>query len=84
MEMDKGKMLMPFDDDSKSYANGFACGQIWERLNHADKIEGQYIRCEIIPQVEKMCRRFHYSFTISEAYEDWAILDAELSFENAN
>lgn len=73
------QLLMPFKNDSTDFAEGFQCGQIWERLNHNDVIEGLLIHRAIVPQVEMMCKRFHCEYKIEPAYEGWSILDARVA-----
>ena len=75
---------MPFIDGSQSFATGFQCGQIWERLNHGDKIESQYIHADAKDQIEMICKRFHALYKIEPIYEGWYVLDAEIDIRQCN
>ena len=81
MEME---LLMPFLNDSEDFAYGFQCGQIWERLNHNDTIEGQYIHAAVKDQIEMICRRFHATYTIEPIFDGFYVLDAKIDIAKAN
>lgn len=75
---------MRFKSDSPDFALGFQCGQIWERLNHCDVIEGLYIHADAKDQIESICKRFHAKYKIEPAGEGWFLLDAKIDVSLAN
>lgn len=75
---------MKFKSDSPEFAMGFQCGQIWERLNHCDVIEGLYIHAGVKNQIESICKRFHAIYTIEPAGDGWFLLDAKIDVSIAN
>lgn len=77
------KLLMPFDDESESFANGFECGMIWEMLNHCTPIS-RYAHKANEQQIEKMCRRFHADYTIEQCGDEWIFVTASINVSKAN
>lgn len=72
--MDQNTLVMPFLDTSKSFTNGFECGQIWQRVSEGETFEKQLIHTENKEQIEMICRSFGVEFEIIEYNETWSYL----------
>lgn len=77
-------IVMPFDDQSHSFAHGFECGQIWEKMKLTEKFESHLFHTQNKKQVENMCKRFHYTCKIETIDEYWSRLTAEVNPALAN
>lgn len=77
--------LMPFvgDNDHIKFVHGFECGQIWQRMERGEVLKDYLFHTENTKQVEMMCRRFHYEFSMNEISETFSMLNARIS-EKAN
>ena len=78
------KLLMPFVDQSKEFAFGFECGRFYEMMNNGVSIEKHLFNSENEKQIELMCKRYHYQYTIEHIAEGWANLTAKLDPSKAN
>lgn len=74
-------LLMPFEDESPSFVNGFEIGQMWEKMNRTEDFDGYLFHTENKKQVEMMCKRFHFSCRIYKVDETWSSLYAEITAE---
>ncbi len=83
---EKNMLLMPFEDSSESFTNGFECGQIWEKLQSNEKLNGYLIHSCNIKQIKKIAETFMTLITIKETSdEEWSLLytkDFEMDFFN--
>jgi hypothetical protein len=54
MADDNYSLIFAFPDQSASFAHGFACGRIWEKMKSAERIE-ELVLAETRPMIEAMC-----------------------------
>jgi hypothetical protein len=68
------ELAMRFIDQSSSFARGFKCGQIEERLSTQIPFT-DLILVEEREQIEMMCKRHLVTFTIIPISEEWLSLN---------
>lgn len=71
--MDNYVLLMPFLDESANFSNGFAMGQLWEKMSNNEEFENHSVRQENGEQVELMANHFGYNFSLTEYDEEWLL-----------
>jgi hypothetical protein len=67
-------LLMPFIDESESFANGFECGIIWNKIEEGETLNGHLIHVENIKQIEMICSSFGVDCGIEIVDDTWAYL----------
>lgn len=67
-------LIMPFLDKGESFTNGFECGQIWNKIEEGEVLEGYLIHTENIEQIKLICRTFGVECGIEICNEEWAYL----------
>ena len=68
-------LLMPFEDESHSFTNGFECGQIWQMISEGDNLTQYLIHSVNKKQIELICRSFGVDCNITESDSEWSYLD---------
>ena len=68
-------LLMPFLDDSESFANGFDCGKLWVAMERGQPVRG-FFRQSMKSQFEMMCRRHLYTYQLQDSSPDYFWVDA--------
>lgn len=76
---DYTQLLVPFDDESQSFTNGFECGQIWQDLENGKNINQRMTHTINRNQLRLICEFFQYEFSFEAVNEDWDYFTAELN-----
>jgi hypothetical protein len=76
MTDDNFELVLPFVDQSSSFAHGFECGQLYQQMTDGKSIEGEQISEESREQVEKICKRFLYQYDIGISVNGWCSFNA--------
>ena len=63
-------LLMKFIDQNPSFAHGFECGILWEKLKKKEAIN-ELINLENVEQVRNICRRYLYDFKLIPSNNGW-------------
>ena len=74
---DEYSLVMPFDNQSPSFAFGFECGRLYQTMLDGKKIEFEAVHSENIKQIEILCKRFRYHFSGEEVSTGWWSINAE-------
>jgi hypothetical protein len=69
--MEKRTLIMPFEDESESFTNGFECGQIWEKMTNCVVFQDQIVHACNKLQIQLMCDHFGYHGKFVDAGEEW-------------
>lgn len=77
-------LLMPFVDESENFVHGFECGQIWEKIEWRKNLVDYMFHTVNTKQVELMCQRAGYDFTIEEIGNGWSKLNAIVNWTKIN
>jgi len=75
-------LLVPFDDESFSFTNGFECGQIWQELQNGNDIKKRLSHTCNRNQIRLICEFFNCSFSFEAISEEWDYLTTELNILN--
>lgn len=75
--MSEFNLIMPFKDQSKSFTNGFECGQIWEKMENGVEFKMYPIHYENIKQIQMMADRFGYELEILDYNIDWSEMNGK-------
>lgn len=69
---------MPFvgENDDPKFVLGFEAGQIWTKMEANKPFKDYMFHTKNRRQVELICERFGYGFTISVIDETWSELNA--------
>lgn len=67
-------LFMPFMDETKSFANGFECGKIWQRISEGDCFDNQFIHLCNQSQIEMICKTFGVNYQIIPLDDTWGRL----------
>jgi hypothetical protein len=76
---DDYQSLMPFDDESESFTNGFECGQMFNTLESGKDIDKKITHTVNRNQLRKMCELFNYEFSFEALNEEWDYFTAKLN-----
>lgn len=70
-------LLVPFVDQSESFALGFEAGRFWEQMEARREIHGEMLHAKNREQFEMFCRRFHYEVEFVDINNEWLGVDAK-------
>lgn len=73
------RLLVPFDDESHSFTNGFECGQIWQQLETGNDVIKHVTHTINRNQLRKICEFFEYDFSFEFINEDWDYFTAKMN-----
>lgn len=76
--MEDNICIMPFLNESKDFALGFECGQIWNRLEKEEELIEAIIHLENAGQIRLMCHHHGYEFDYESLDESWINIKIEL------
>jgi hypothetical protein len=68
------ELLMAFVDQSRSFAHGFDCERIWEKLSHGQSIECHTLSSQNRKQIELMAEHFKREAILDELADGWLSL----------
>jgi hypothetical protein len=74
---DDYSLVMPFIDQSPSFALGFECGLLYQQMAEGKTIKDEIIHTENREQVEEICRRFRYEYEIGVSVSGWNSFNAK-------
>lgn len=77
--MRDNETLMTFIDQSESFALGFECGLMWQKMDAGESFTKYVFHRKNEKEVEKMCRRFHYRYLLIFLNDEWSELTANRS-----
>lgn len=66
-------LMMPFLDESPNFCNGFAMGQMWEKMSNSEEFERHAVQQANGGQVELMAAHFGYEYALTEYDEEWLL-----------
>lgn len=69
--MEDNKLIMAFKDESASFAHGFACGQIWEKVQSGEKIEDYLCLNTNIDQIIEIAKTFGCDAIFKTVNDEW-------------
>ncbi len=82
--MEDFNLVMSFNDQSNSFTHGFECGQIWEQMKSNKKFDKYLFHINNKEQIEMMCKKFLYTYSIEIIDDTWCYLTGEINLAFAN
>lgn len=77
--MSDTKLIMKFIDESQNFTYGFECGIIWERMERSGEFINHAFHAENKQQIEMMCKRFGYEYSMIDYALGWCLLTATIN-----
>lgn len=72
---DEYKLVMPFFDESHSFAHGIECGMIWQMMKYGEAID-RVVHKENRKQLEPICETLNYNSEFTDHDDTWIFMKA--------